>query len=101
MARDKQSGGRPGGRGGSSQPGRKAEPAAAPDLRVQLPYFAARIAVFAVAVVVLVIVGLAPVLAVLLGLTVAGVLTYPLGRMQKRAARRAADARGADPGARG
>jgi hypothetical protein len=80
------------------------EPAASPDLMVQLPYFAARIAVFAVAVAVFAVLGFVLIYAVLFGLVVAGVLTYPLGRMQKRAARRAAAARrsaagGADAGA--
>jgi hypothetical protein len=67
---------------------------------VQLPYFAARIAVFAVAVAVFAaVLDLVLIYAVLFGLVTAGVLTYPLGRMQKRAARRAAaGSRDADPG---
>ncbi len=61
------------------------------DLRVQLPYFAVRIAVLLVALAVLLILDVNPILAVLSGLVIAGVLTYPLGRMQRRAADRAAD----------
>ncbi len=60
-----------------------------PNLRVQLPYFAARIAVLVMVLVVLLILGVNPVLALLSGLVIAGVLTYPLGRMQRRAAERA------------
>ncbi len=96
MARDKASGGRPGGRKDPSPPQRRraSEPAAPPDLKVQLPYFAARIAVFAIALAVFIGLHFNPIYAALFGLVVAGVLTYPLGRMQKRAARRAA---GSDP----
>jgi hypothetical protein len=53
-----------------------------------------RIAVLAVAVTVFIALHFNLIYAVLFGMVVAGVLTYPLNRMQKRAARRAA---GTDP----
>ncbi|WP_322780840.1 hypothetical protein [Frankia sp. Cas4] len=71
-------------------PDRTAPDRTPPNLRVQLPYFAARIAVLVMVLVVLLILGVNPVLALLSGLVIAGVLTYPLGRMQRRAAERAA-----------
>ncbi|WP_322748807.1 MULTISPECIES: hypothetical protein [unclassified Frankia] len=71
-------------------PDRTAPDPTPPNLRVQLPYFAARIAVLVMVLVVLLILGVNPVLALLSGLVIAGVLTYPLGRMQRRAAERAA-----------
>jgi hypothetical protein len=71
--------------GGGSTP-----PPAPPDLRVQLPYFAARIAALIVVLVVLLCFDLNPVFAVLSALVITGVLTYPIGRMQRRAAERAA-----------
>lgn len=82
----------PAGQGrGPAEPRRPAagKPMEDVDLRVQLPYFAARLGVFAVLTVVLLVVGVAPLLAVLVGLAVAGFLTWPLGRMQRRAAARA------------
>ncbi len=65
------------------------------DLRVQLPYFLIRLAALVVLTVVLAVVGVNLLLSVLIGFAVAGLLTWPLGRMQRRAAQRAAAARGA------
>lgn len=65
------------------------------DLRVQLPYFLIRLAALVVITVVLAVVGVNLLLSVLIGFAVAGLLTWPLGRMQRRAAQRAAAARGA------
>jgi hypothetical protein len=80
-----------GAKSGGAKPGeRPATPPDAVDLRAQLPYFAARFAVFVVIAVVLIVLGVAPLFAVVFGLASAGVLTWPLGRMQRRAARRAA-----------
>lgn len=58
----------------------------APDLRVQLPYFLARLAALVILTVILVVAGVAPLLALLIGFVVAGLLTWPLGRLQRRAA---------------
>jgi Flp pilus assembly protein TadB len=77
--------------GGPKPPAdRPKPPADAVDLRVQLPYFAARLAAFVALAVVLIVVGISPLFAILLGLAAAGLLTWPLGRMQRRAAQRAA-----------
>ncbi len=65
------------------------------DLRVQLPYFLIRLAALVVITVVLAVVGVNLLLAVLIGFVVAGLLTWPLGRMQRRAAQRAAAGRDA------
>ncbi|MCM3923317.1 hypothetical protein ND748_16825 [Frankia sp. AiPs1] len=62
------------------------------DLRVQLPYFLIRLAALVVITVVLAVVGVNLLLAVLIGFAVAGLLTWPLGRMQRRAAQRSAAA---------
>ncbi|WP_243407925.1 DUF4229 domain-containing protein, partial [Frankia canadensis] len=78
------------GRGRPSGPARREAPAQQDvDLRAQLPYFLVRLAVLVVITVVLALVGVNLLLAVLLGFVVAGLLTWPLGRMQRRAARRA------------
>ena len=61
-------------------------------LRVQLPYFLARIGVFAVLTVVFLLVGFGLFLSVVLGFAAAGILTWPIGRMQRRAAEQAAAA---------
>jgi hypothetical protein len=61
---------------------------------VQLPYFLARLAALVVVTVVLGLLGLHVLLAVLIGFIVAGLLTWPLGRMQRRAAARSAAAKG-------
>lgn len=58
------------------------------DLRAQLPYFLARLAVLVVITVVLALVGVNLILSLLIAFAVAGVLTWPLGRMQRRAAQR-------------
>jgi MFS superfamily sulfate permease-like transporter len=65
------------------------------DLRVQLPYFLIRLAALVVITVVLAVVGVNLLLAVLIGFAVAGLLTWPLGRMQRRAAQRSAAAKDA------
>ncbi|MBX6389689.1 MAG: hypothetical protein IRZ08_11955 [Frankia sp.] len=59
-----------------------------PDLKAALPYFLARFAVFIVLTFTLLLVGLSWLPAVLAGMVAAGVLTYPLARMQRRAAER-------------
>ncbi|KDA44913.1 hypothetical protein [Frankia sp. BMG5.23] len=89
-------------RSASARPGRptRAERPAPQDvnLRAQLPYFLIRVAALAVITVILVAVGLNLLMALLVGFAVAGLLTWPLGRMQRRAAQRAAqrpDARNA------
>ncbi len=66
-------------------------------LRVQLPYFAARIAALLVMLTILLILSVNPVLAILAGLVIVGALTYPLGRSQRRAAQRAAARAGTGP----
>ncbi len=71
-----------------------------PDLRVQLPYFAARIAALLVVLAILLILSVNPILALLVGLVIVGVLTYPLGRLQRKAAQRAAGRAGAGPARR-
>ncbi|CAO5176175.1 DUF4229 domain-containing protein [Frankia sp. AiPs1] len=79
------------GRGGKTdrpKPPAKGSPPADPNLRAQLPYFVARLAVLVVVTVVLAVTGVNVVLAVLIGFVVAGLLTWPLGRMQRRAAQR-------------
>ncbi|MBE3203125.1 hypothetical protein IHE48_19535 [Frankia sp. CH37] len=60
-------------------------------MRVQLPYFLARLAVLVVLAVVLIVAGVNLVLALLIAFAVAGLLTWPLGRMQRRAADRSRD----------
>jgi Flp pilus assembly protein TadB len=88
--------GEPKGRGSGSggRPARQRPAEEDVDLRVQLPYFLARLAALVVITVVLALVGVNLVLALLLGFAVAGLLTWPLGRMQRRAARRAAQTDG-------
>ncbi len=68
------------------------------DLRAQLPYFLARLLVLVGITVVLALVGVNLVLSVLIGFVVAGLLTWPLGRMQRRAAQRSANRDKPDPG---
>ncbi|KPM51497.1 hypothetical protein ACG83_34130 [Frankia sp. R43] len=60
-------------------------------MRVQLPYFLGRLAVLVVLAVVLIVAGVNLVLALLIAFAVAGLLTWPLGRMQRRAAARSRD----------
>ncbi|MCK9894276.1 DUF4229 domain-containing protein [Frankia sp. AgB32] len=92
--------GRPTKNAASRRPARPARPAQADvDLRVQLPYFLARLAALVVITVVLALVGVNLLLAVLIGFVVAGLLTWPLGRMQRRAAQRAASRDQPGPGA--
>ncbi|SBW28701.1 hypothetical protein [Protofrankia symbiont of Coriaria ruscifolia] len=88
--------GGPGTRPGQSarRPGPDLAP---PDLRVQLPYFAARIAALLVVLAILLILSVNPILALLAGLVIVGVLTYPLGRLQRKAAQRAAGRADAGP----
>ncbi|MCK9874779.1 hypothetical protein MXD59_03095 [Frankia sp. Ag45/Mut15] len=66
----------------------KVAPPSDVDLRAQLPYFVARLAVLVLVTVVLALMGVSVLLAVLIGFVVAGLLTWPLGRLQRRAARR-------------
>ncbi|CAI7975575.1 conserved hypothetical protein [Frankia sp. Hr75.2] len=93
--------------GSGSQRRPRREPEVAPDLRVQLPYFLIRLAVLVILTVVLIAVGVAPLLSVLIGFAAAGLLTWPLGRMQRRAAQRSAeraraeDSTGNPPASRG
>lgn len=58
-------------------------------LRAQLPFFAIRFGLLAVVLIVLLLVGLKPVLAAILALAGVGIVTYPLGRRQRDAARAA------------
>ncbi|MCK9925683.1 hypothetical protein MXD62_00620 [Frankia sp. Mgl5] len=91
--------GAPEGAAGAAGPGRGRAgraPEVAPDLRVQLPYFLIRLAVLVILSVVLIAVGVAPLLGILIGFAVAGLLTWPLGRMQRRAAQRSAAQRSAE-----
>ncbi|KLL12759.1 hypothetical protein FrCorBMG51_02570 [Protofrankia coriariae] len=67
-------------------------------MRVQLPYFAARIAALLVMLTILLILSVNPLLAILAGLVIVGVLTYPLGRLQRRAAQQAAGRAGVGAG---
>ncbi|WP_086055211.1 MULTISPECIES: hypothetical protein [Protofrankia] len=78
--------------------GRPVAGQAALGLRVQLPYFAARIAALLVMLTILLILSVNPLLAILAGLVIVGVLTYPLGRLQRRAAQQAAGRAGVGAG---
>ncbi len=55
---------------------------------MQLPYFLARLAVLVILTVVLVVVDVPLLLALLIGFAAAGLATWPIGRMQRRAAAR-------------
>ncbi|CAO5230852.1 DUF4229 domain-containing protein [Frankia sp. AgKG'84/4] len=94
---------RPKKNGASQRPAGPARPPARPeqadvDLRAQLPYFLARLLVLVAITVVLALVGVNLVLSVLIGFVVAGLLTWPLGRMQRRAAQRSANRDKPGPG---
>ncbi|OHV38991.1 hypothetical protein CC117_03425 [Parafrankia colletiae] len=53
-----------------------------------MPYFLARLAVLVILTVVLVVVNVPLLLALLIGFAAAGLATWPIGRMQRRAAAR-------------
>jgi hypothetical protein len=60
--------------------------AASAAIRAQAPYFAIRVGLLAVVLVVLLVVGVTPLLAAIIALGVVGVASYPLGRRQRAAA---------------
>jgi|GEM_PF-6729105 len=60
--------------------------AASAAIRAQAPYFAIRVGLLAVVLVVLLVVGVTPLLAAIIALSVVGVASYPLGRRQRAAA---------------